>query len=255
MKLLGKKRIIALGVLALIVFAGMVYASVFLEFVKVPTGAMKNTILPGDRLVASRLTGEIKRGDIVLFKFPMELDTRFVKRVIGLPGDVVWCDSRTNKVLVNGQALDEHRVFVEPQENDEVAALKTVRDEGGTLWTVSYYNADDDSLGADSFADDFSGKNGVTEPFHVPVKGDPIADELKGDSKLRRVYDSNHDGRYDDDQYYVLGDNRDNSLDSRFWGTVPRGLINGKPFMIYWSAATDSGKQTIRWNRVSTKVK
>jgi signal peptidase I len=54
----------------------------------------------------------------------------------------------------------------------------------------------------------------------------------------------------------VLGDNRDNSLDSRFWGTVPRELIDGKPFMIYWSVARDeSGKEATRWNRVFAKLK
>ncbi|HTF38546.1 MAG TPA: signal peptidase I [Blastocatellia bacterium] len=257
MKLPGKKRIITLGVIAIVLFAGFVYAGLFFEFVKVPTGAMKNTILPGDRLVANRLSGQIKRGDIILFKFPKDPATRFVKRAIGLPGDMVSCDSKTNKVLVNGQALDEHRVFVEPQyNNDDVTGLKPVRDEGGALWTVFYYKAEDDSLGAGSFAGDFAGMNGVTEPFKVPVKGDPIPDEIKGDGKLRRVYDPDNDGRYDDDQYYVLGDNRDNSLDSRFWGTVPRGLIDGKPFMIYWSVARDeSGKETTRWNRVFAKLK
>lgn len=254
MKLLGKKRIIAFGVLALVVFGGMVYAAVFFQYVKVPTGAMKNSILPGDRLVASRLSGEIKRGDIVLFKFPKDPTYRFVSRVIGLPGDTVLLEQKTSRVLVNDQLLDEHRVVVEQQYSDDVVPLKTVREGGGSLWTVNYFEVDN-SLDA-SFSDDFPGTHGVTEPFKIPVKGDPIADELRSDGKLRGVYDSDNDGRYDDDQYYVLGDNRDNSLDSRFWGTVPRGLIDGKPFMIYWSAATDdSGKQTIRWNRVSTKVK
>ena len=254
MRILGKKRIIALGVIALVVFCGTVYATVFFQYVKVPTGAMKNTILPGDRLVANRLSGEIKRGDIVLFKFPKDPTNRFVSRVIGLPGDTVHLEQQTSRVLINDQVLDEHRVFVEPQYGDDLVPLKTVRDEGGSFWTVNYYEVDN-SVG-DSFSDDLPGTHGVTEPFKIPVKGDPITEEIKSDAKLRRVYDSDNDGRYDDDQYYVLGDNRDNSLDSRFWGTVPRGLIDGKPFMIYWSVATDeAGKQTIRWNRVSTKVK
>ena len=257
MKFLGKKRIIALGVIAIVLFAGLMYAGLFFEFVKVPTGGMKNTILQGDRIVATRLSGKINRGDIVLFKFPREIATRFVKRAIGLPGDTVWFDSKTKKVVVNGQALDEHRVFVEPQYNNyDFAALKSARDEGGALWTVFYYEAEDDSPGAGSFAGDPAGKNGVTEPFKVPVKGDPIPDEIKGDGKLRPVYDSDNDGRYDDDQYYVLGDNRDNSLDSRFWGTVPRGLIDSKPFMIYWSVGRDeSGNETTRRNRIFSKLR
>src|ERR1700724_2550777 len=115
MNLPGKKLIIALGVIAIVLFAGILYAGLFLEFLKVPTVGMKNTILPGDRVVASRLSGKITRGDIVHFKFPMEPATRFVKRVIGVPGDKVWFDSKTNRVTVNGDLLDEHRVIVEPQ--------------------------------------------------------------------------------------------------------------------------------------------
>ena len=252
MKLLGKKRIIVLGGIAIVLFAGFVWAGLFLNFVHVPTGAMKNTILPGDHLVANRLTGQIKRGDIVLFQFPKDPTTRFVKRVIGLPGETVRLDSNANKVIVNNQELDEHRVFVEPRyNNDDVSALETVRDEGGALWTVFYYKVEDDAFAADLLA-----KNGVAEPFKVPSKGDPIPEEIKSDVKLRRVYDADNDGRYDDDQYFVLGDNRDNSLDSRFWGIVPRGMINGKPFLIYWSAARDeSGKETTRWNRVFAKLR
>ena len=257
MKVPGKKRIIALGVIAIVLFAGLVYTNLFFEFVKVPTGSMKNTILPGDRLVANRLSGEIKRGDIVLFRFPKDPATRFVSRVIGLPGDTLRFDSKTKIVLINDSMLDEHRVFVEPQyDNEDASGLKTARDEGGALWPVFYYKAEDDVLGGGSFAADSFAMNGVAEPLKVPVKGDPIPDDMKSDGKLWRVYDADSDGRYDDHQYFVLGDNRDNSLDSRFWGTVPRRLIDGKPFMIYWSVARDeAGNETTRWNRALSKLK
>ena len=119
-----------------------------------------------------------------------------------------------------------------------------------------FYNKTEDGSEDDFLSNASAASYGVGKPFKVPVKGDPIPDEIKGDGKLRRAYDSDNDGRYDDDQYYVLGDNRDNGLDSRFWGTVPRGLIDGKPFMIYWSVTRDeSGKEMTRWNRAFSKLK
>jgi signal peptidase I len=257
MKLLGKKRIVALGITAIALFAGAVYAALFLQFVKVPTGAMKNTILPGDRLAATRFPGEIKRGDIVLFRFPADHTNRFVSRVIGLPGESIRLDKKNNTVLINDQILDEHRIFVEPEyDHDDVAALKAVSDGGGALWPVLYHQGADDPVADEFGANDFSGTHGLSEPFKIPVKGAPIPDEIKSDVKLRSTYDSDNDGRYDDDQFYVLGDNRDNSLDSRFWGTVPRGLIDGKPFMVYWSVARgEAGNETTRLNRVFEKIK
>jgi signal peptidase I len=256
MKLLGRKRIIALGFIAILLFGGMVYAGLFLHFVKVPTGSMKNTIIPGDHLVANWIWGEINRGDIVLFKFPKDQTTRFVSRVIGLPGDELKIERKTKRVLINAQLLDEHRIFAEPQyNNDDDSRLKALRDEGGALWTVVYYQPEEDS-NDDSSANDFDGDYGVKEPFKIPVKGNLIANEIKDDSKLRPVYDADNDGRYDDDQYFVLGDNRDNSFDSQYWGTVPRRLIYGKPLMIYWSATRDkAGNETVRWNRIFSRVK
>jgi len=248
MKLLGKKRIIVLGCVTIILSAGLAYCSLFLNFVRVPTGAMKNTIIPGDRLVVNLLVREVRRGDIVSFKFPRDLKTVFVKRVIGLSGETIWCDSKTDRVFANDQELPEHRVFVEPQyDNDDVSTLKPTRDEGGTFWTVFYYKAEENVFPADELA-----QYGVTKAFKIPVKGDRVPEDIERNSQLRQVYDANNDGLYDDDQYFVLGDNRDNSLDSRFWGTVPRSLIIGKPFMVYWSEGRD-GKT--RWDRLFSKVK
>jgi signal peptidase I len=253
----GSKRSVALALIAISLFAAMVYTVLFLRFVKVPTGSMKNTILPGDHLVANRAVGEIKRGDIVLFKFPLDHNNRFVSRVIGMPGDSVRLDKKSNTVLINDQVLDEHRIFVEPEYNqDDVGALGAVSDAGGALWPVSYHKKSDDLLADEFGGDDFSGEHGLREPFKVPVKGDPIPEEIKSDIKLRSTYDSDKDGRYDDDQYFVLGDNRDNSLDSRFWGTLPRGLIDGKPIVVYWSVARkEGGAETPRWSRIGTKIK
>ncbi len=220
------------------------------QAVKVPTGSMKNTIWIQDHLLVNKFVfgpdswnipilpeRRIKRGDIVVFKFPRTPETNFVKRVIGLPGDTVEYDGHTNTVYINGQQLPERQVFVEPQyNNDDASPLEPVRtdtDKPGAEWTVYYYQNDHESV-ASSFNDD-SAKYGTRQPFKVPVKGEPVPDEIRGDPQLQRIYDADNDGRYDSDQYFCMGDNRDNSLDSRFWGTVPRSSIVGRAMFVYWS--------------------
>ena len=219
------------------------------QAVKVPTGSMKNTIWIQDHLLVNKFIfapdrwniplfpeRQIKRGDIVVFKFPKTPETNFVKRVIGLPGDTVEYDSRTNTVYINGQQLPERRVYVDPQYNDDAAQLVPVRtdpDGQGAQWTVYYYQNEHDSV-ATTFNDD-SATYGTRQPFKVPVKGEPVPDEIRSDPQRQRIYDADNDGNYDSDQYFCMGDNRDNSLDSRFWGTVPRSSIVGHAMFVYWS--------------------
>ncbi len=251
------------------------------QAVKVPTGSMKNTIWIQDHLLVNKFIfgpdrwhiplfpeREIRRGDIVVFKFPKTPETNFVKRVIGLPGDTVEYDSRSNTVYINGQPLPERRVYVEPQyNNDDASQLVPVRtdpDGQGAQWTVYYYQNEHDSV-ASTFNDD-STKYGTRQPFKVPVKGEPVPDEIRSDPQLQRIYDVDNDGKYDTDQYFCMGDNRDNSLDSRFWGTVPRSSIVGHAMFVYWSIDrnndTGGGSNPIldfftksRWSRTGKFIK
>ncbi|HKP85493.1 MAG TPA: signal peptidase I [Blastocatellia bacterium] len=218
------------------------------QAVKVPTGSMKNTIWIQDHLLVNKFifgpheglnlplipTREIKRGDIVVFKFPRDPQTNFVKRVIGLPGETI--EYKSGKVYINGQVLPEHEVFVKPQSSEDPAPLEEDEDAGarsGAQWTVYYYKDRHDSV-AIEYNDD-SAKYGVRQPYKVPMKGDPVTDEIKNNPDLERIYDADGDGLYDNNQYFCMGDNRDNSLDSRYWGTVPRGSIVGRAMFVYWS--------------------
>jgi len=253
--ILGKKRIIVLGIVALILLMGFAYVSLSMNFVRVPTGSMKNTILPGEHLIVEALSTTIERGDIVIFRFPKDPSTKFVSRVIGLPGETIRYDSATNEIYINGAALAENRILVEPQyNNDDHSPLKRANNTAATdsgRWPAYYYQHDPN----EKFFD-LPGLLGLGEPYRIPLSGDPLPEEIRSDPSLSRVYDQNQDGKYDSDQYFVLGDNRDNSLDSRFWGTVPRALITGKPFLVYWSTNKDqSGNETTRWDRLFNKVK
>jgi signal peptidase I len=248
---LTNRRIVVLGLVGLLLLAGFFYLTFFLRFVRVPTGAMKNTILPGERLVVNVLGGDIARGDLIIFKFPVDPSTLFLKRVIALPGETVRLDLKESKVLINGEELAEQRVFVEPDEND-ANALKTSPDTRATTsgqWAVYYFDAALRFFGEAS--DDFGADYAVRDPYRVPKKGDFVSERIKNDLKARKVYDADGDEKYDSDQYFCLGDNRDNSEDSRYWGTVPRTFITGKPFLVYWS----EGPNGARWDRIFSRVK
>ena len=128
---------------------------------------------------------DIRRGDIIVFKYPDEPERDFIKRVIGLPGETL--ELRNKKVYVNGQPLDEPYVhFLEPPPRLQEVTSFDVRERYG------------------------------------PVKVPP-------------------------DQFFVMGDNRDNSQDSRYWGFLPRTYVKGKALMIYWSY--ESGEQRLRRRR------
>lgn len=250
------------------------------QAVKVPTGSMKNTIWIQDHLLVNKFIfgpdswkiplfpeRGIRRGDVVVFKFPKTPETNFVKRVIGLPGDTVEYDSRSNTVYINGQPLPERRVYVEPQYNNDDASqlvpARTDPDTQGAQWTVYYYQNEHDSVAA-TFNDD-STKYATRQPFKVPVKGEPVPDEIRSDPQLQRIYDVDNDGKYDTDQYFCMGDNRDNSLDSRFWGTVPRSSIVGHAMFVYWSidrnSEAEGGNPILdfftksRWSRTGKFIK
>jgi signal peptidase I len=131
---------------------------------------------------------DVKRGDIVVFRYPMDIRENYVKRVIGIPGDRIRIENK--QVILNGKPLDEpYKVHV--------------RD-----FSVPYL---------DNFPDrpDFP----VYEPARKMLAENVVNGELV-------VPPGN---------YFCMGDNRDNSADSRFWGFVPRENIVGKPVIIWWS--------------------
>jgi len=158
---------------------------------KIPTGSMERNLLIGDHLLVNKFvfgpaetgaerlllpTIDVRRGDVIVFKYPEGPERDFIKRIIGLPGETVQV--RAKKVLINGQPIDEPYVRYEQPpaalpERDEVTSFD-VREEYG--------------------------------PVTVPA-----------------------------DSYFVMGDNRDNSEDSRYWGFLPREYIKGRALVVYWS--------------------
>jgi signal peptidase I len=251
------------------------------QAVKVPTGSMKNTIWIQDHLLVNKFiygsTGplgfpllparEIRRGDIAVFKYPLNPEINYVKRVIGLPGETI--EFKSNQVYINKEKLPENRAYVKPQDPTDPANLEPIGEPElaeGAKWTVYYYAEDEDSFSSGS--DDPRAKFGrANQAFVVPRKGDHILEEIENDPKLRLVYDADKDGLYDSDQYFCMGDNRNNSEDSRYWGTVPRSNIVGRAMFVYWSierTRDDEGNSSnpvtdfftkSRWSRTGTLIK
>jgi len=180
------------ALLIAVIFVNFARIFVFQAF-KIPTGSMEDNLKIGDHIIVNKFiyganglgptTGvfpirEIRRGDIIVFRYPLQPDTDFVKRVIGMPGD--FLEIHDKKVFVNGKPLDEPYVIHEdPQVYPDQPALP--------------------------------------EPY--------------------RSRDQFHRYKVGPDSFFAMGDNRDKSSDSRYWGTVPRSMIKGRAFMVYWSFA------------------
>ncbi len=174
----------------------------------IPTGSMEDTLLIGDHLLVDKLTysppgpfskhllpyTDVKRGDIIVFRYPIDIRQTFVKRVVGAPGDRIRIARK--QVFLNGQPLTE---------------------------PYKYHKTDY----FDSYRDNFPSEPNVRlyDPANVMLEKHVQSGEVV----------------VPPGSYFAMGDNRDSSLDSRYWGFVPRENIIGKPWFIYWSydAPTD----------------
>ncbi len=207
--------VLAVGVAALLGFYVL-----FLRFVRVPTGAMSNTVILGDHLVVNRWVGRISRGDIVLYRFPKQPSEIRLARVVGLPGEKI--EIRDRLLYISGHEIPEVRVTVVEDYGGQ-DALEELSSEGVGPYRVFY------SARAPGTEVPFSSESiyGMPNPFEISP-----------------------------DQYFVMGDNRDNSHDSRFWGTVSREAIIGRPSLIYWSSrVVESGAEEVRWDRLFSRLK
>lgn len=170
---------------------------------QIPSGSMENTLLVGDYVLVDKFAyapakhwgwllpyEKLKRGDIIVFKWPVHPEQHFVKRLIGLPGDRIRLIN--GRVFINGQALAENYAVHKFSNHD--------------------YFRDEFPLHREFPA-------GVSPAWMTELPSFTIENELV----------------VPEDCYFMMGDNRDDSSDSRYWGFVPRENIVGKPLVIYFS--------------------
>jgi len=200
------------------------------EAFKIPSGSMIPTLTIGDHLLVNKFlygpripftdsrffTGaEPKRGDIIVFKFPEDESKNFIKRVIGVPGDKI--EIRKGTLLINDQQV-------------QISELK----------------------------DDREKAQGAGEPS--PWGKPRIFDERLGSITHRIQYLRDQSGNdfgpilVPKESVFVMGDNRDNSQDSRVWKFVKYEKILGKALIIYWSWDGNDGRW-LRWERIGNLIK
>jgi signal peptidase I len=250
-----------LEIILITILVAFVIKIFVMDAYRIPTGSMENTLIAGDYILVNkfiygpttprtipltrseiphiRFPGLRKpdRGDVIVFKFPGERDEiqpsdnlNYIKRVIGLPGDNIEIQNR--KVYVNGDRFPK----LPTQRNSSRALKPSGRNDLRIFPSGAPFN--EDNYG----------------PIYVPKRGDTLRIDL--DNYLQWEIFLQRDGavveiladgsvKLNDDitdtyviqrnYYFTLGDNRDNSLDSRFWGFVPEENIIGRALLIYWS--------------------
>ena len=189
------------ALLIAVIFAAFARTYCFQAF-KIPTGSMEENLLVGDHILVNKFiygpamspvgrwlmpSREVRRGDVVVFKYPDDPARDFIKRCIGLPGDEIEIVDKV--IFINGQRLE---------------------DQGYTFHTDPHI---------------YPRSQFLHESYRVRDNFGPL------------VVPPEH--------YFFVGDNRDNSNDSRFWGPVPANYIKGRAFLIYWSFDSDS--ESVEW--------
>ncbi|CAA6805839.1 MAG: Signal peptidase I (EC [uncultured Sulfurovum sp.] len=234
----------------------------------IPSGSMKKTLQIGDFLFAKKFSygtpipvlpwvqiplvpdfndnGHLiegdkpEREDIVIFLYPKDGKTHFVKRCVATGGDeIVYQDKHMYVHFVEG---DEYI-----KKNYKEEKIKKFR---GKLWVDNPYmdkypGIQYEPEGNSAFVN-LANRSNDMKAIYVEELGEVMYQSQTG-LKMNAFYK-----KVEKDEYYMVGDNRDNSADSRFWGSVSYKLVIGQPWFIYFS--WDTEKKSIRWDRLGTVI-
>lgn len=227
----------------------------------IPSGSMKRTLLIGDHLFVKKFSYGIptphipwielqvlpdffgnghliegdkpKRGDIVVFRYPKNPKIHYVKRCVALGGDEILFQDKN--LYISFHEGNEYMKKNFPKEKLHVIA--------GKLWVLNPYKEKFPGIQYDEDVNLFSQMNMFLSANDLDMKPAMVEELPKSfNTPYNAFYKKVPEG-----EFYMIGDNRDHSNDSRFWGSVPYSLIVGKPWFIYFSIDDD---YKVRWNRI-----
>lgn len=219
--------------LVLCVLAVIFVRSFLFEPFKIPSSSMVPTLKIGDHIFVSKFNyglslpftkiefakwSQPERGDIIVFLFPRDESLHYIKRVVGVPGDEI--SFKGKDLYVNGELVQKELVATEA----EVENVLGLGQKPGMLY-----------------------KEKLGDALHYVKYSNTNSYEISGLDKIETV---------PPDKFFVMGDNRDDSYDSRSWGFVPRENIKGRAQMIWLSLDQEEawGADKIRWSRVGTLI-
>lgn len=216
-----------------VIFAVLVLRSFLVEPFRIPSNSMMPTLLTGDFILVNKFAyglrlpvlnvkfldiGEPKRGDVVVFKFPLDPRTDYIKRIVGLPGDLI--DYRHKTLYINGEPVAQEPLGI-------YTGTGSGREMTGARESLEHLAGTDHRI--------------LTRPTAPNL---PFGCQVLAFGPVR----------VPEGHYFVMGDNRDNSNDSRCWGFVPDDKLVGKAFAIWmhWDGRRDGFP--IAWSRLGKGI-